>query len=239
MKYDIIFLDSDETVFDYRTSARVSMKEQLTETFDLTGQALDDAYNKYAEINSYLWGLYHKNKITKQELLDTYIVKFLDSLNLKADAVAFKKKYIEKLSLAQFMMPNAAQVLETLSKKCDLAIITNGISSVHRTRIVNSSIKNFIKEIIVSDEYDDDPFFQKPHSRIFEYAHRQVDSTVHLDDILMVGDNISSDILGGVNYNIDTCWYNFKKENNRTEISPTYVINDWLELPSLLGCDYE
>lgn len=47
---------------------------------------------------------------------------------------------------------------------------------------------------------------------------------------MIIGDSMSSDILGGKNANIETCWFNPRNKTNDTEIKPDYVVNSLKEV---------
>ena len=50
----------------------------------------------------------------------------------------------------------------------------------------------------------------------------------------MIGDSLSSDIKGGFNAGIDTCWFNPLKKENTLGITPTYEISSLLDLKNIL-----
>lgn len=73
----------------------------------------------------------------------------------------------------------------------------------------------------------------KPNPKIFEHALNNMN---HIDkrNVLMVGDSLTSDIQGGINFGIDTCWFNPNKIVNRTDIKPTYEISNLMKLKNIL-----
>ena len=56
----------------------------------------------------------------------------------------------------------------------------------------------------------------------------------NVEDMLIVGDELEKDVLGGIRNGIDSCWVNLKKADNKTEFKPTYEINELIELKNLL-----
>ena len=73
----------------------------------------------------------------------------------------------------------------------------------------------------------------KPHNEFFEIFFKKMDIS-NKDDIILIGDEIETDIIGSINNGIDSCWFNMKKKNNNTEFKPNYEINDLIELKEIL-----
>ena len=96
-------------------------------------------------------------------------------------------------------------------------------------RIRKSNISKYFDDIIISEEVK----VAKPDAKIFELALNNVDYT-NKSNLLMVGDSLTSDIQGGINFGIDTCWFNPNKIVNKTKIKPTYEISNLVELKDLV-----
>lgn len=92
-----------------------------------------------------------------------------------------------------------------------------------------SDVGHYFNDVIISDEIK----IAKPNPEIFEYALKSLN---HDDksSVLMVGDSLSSDIKGGLNASIDTCWCNLANKINNTDIVPKYEINNLLDLKNIL-----
>jgi 2-haloacid dehalogenase len=110
-----------------------------------------------------------------------------------------------------------------------LAIITNGLKDVQNYRIKKSVIGEYFEDIVISEEVK----VAKPNSKIFEHA---LNNLKHTDKskVLMVGDSLTSDIQGGINFGIDTCWFNPSKTVNTTKIKPTFEIANLMELKDIV-----
>ena len=234
IKYDIIFFDADETLFDYKRSEKDSFKKTLIELFRIKNIKAQKIYERYSLINEKLWDKYHQNIISKKEVLDTRFFILFNEIKMKVDLILFNKIYMENLSNSHYLMPNAIETLSQLSKYCTLGLITNGVASVQRKRIKNSPLKHFLKTITVSGDIKDEKF-SKPNKLIFNYAHKKIDLKIKHSRILMVGDNLISDIKGGINYNIHTCWFNPFCKINSTSIKPTYETSSLLELIKIVN----
>ena len=133
------------------------------------------------------------------------------------------------LWLLIILYDNSIELIETLHKSYRLAIVTNGLTSVQDKRIRKSSIAKFFETIVISEEVST----AKPNPKIFEHTLKSM-NFFDKSKVLMIGDSLSSDIQGGINFGIDTCWYNPNKVINETSIKPTYEISNFDELKLLL-----
>ena len=136
---------------------------------------------------------------------------------------------MKHLGDGSFLFDGAIELVQDLSKKYTLSIVTNGLSAVQERRIKQSVIAKYFKDIVISEEFG----VSKPHPHIFEHAINNL-GNFSKDEVLMIGDSLSSDIRGGINFNIDTCWFNPNKSENKTDLTPTYEVDDFEEIRNLL-----
>ena len=111
-----------------------------------------------------------------------------------------------------------------------MVLLTNGLSSVQHPRFRRSSIFHYFDSVVVSEDVG----IAKPHSGIFEHTMKTLGHSCK-NDVLMIGDNLRSDIQGGVNFGIDTCWYNPNRKKNESGITPSYEIEHLLQLENILS----
>lgn len=136
---------------------------------------------------------------------------------------------MKHLGNGSFLYDNSVDLVETLSKNHKLSIITNGLKAVQENRIRKSIISHHFEDIVISEEIS----ISKPNPEIFEHALKNIN---HIDKstVLMIGDSLTSDIQGGINFGIDTCWYNPNRLVNNSGIKPTYEISNFDELKVLV-----
>lgn len=228
MKYSLLLFDADDTLFDYSKGE----KSALDLTFNkFSIDVSSDIYlPKYKVINSEIWKDLEMNKITPDELKSERFNRLFESLEIKNISPSeFSDSYLNYLSEQTFLLPNVVETLELLFPKYRMAIVTNGLREVQRPRFNRSKISHFFDEFIISDEIG----FAKPDKQFFDYTLEQLNHK-NSNDVLIIGDNLTSDILGGINSGIDTCWINFHNRNLHN-IKPTFEINNISELPSLLS----
>ncbi|MGZ9584486.1 YjjG family noncanonical pyrimidine nucleotidase [Paenibacillus marinisediminis] len=225
MKYPIILFDADETLFDFAATESFA----LTQTCKEIGIVCDEEQiASYKSINKQLWNELEKGLITSQVLRTERFRRWFAAHNWQSefDAGGVSSSYIKYLAEGAFLIDGAVELCEQLlSAGYRLSIITNGIKEVQLGRIGRSQLQHTFEHIIISEVTG----YQKPQTGIFDYAFDKM-GIRDKQGVLMVGDSLSSDIQGGINYGIDTCWYNPQQNANPTTIVPNYEISKLSEL---------
>ncbi|WKA57105.1 YjjG family noncanonical pyrimidine nucleotidase [Planococcus shenhongbingii] len=226
-KYTIILFDIDDTLLDFKKAEHSALHNTFMEHDMPTGFA--DTHASYRKISEVLWHELEQGRMAIRELgIERFKRLFLEhELDISADT--FSKLYLENLGKETHIMPGAEELLESLDD-CRLAIITNGFGEVQKSRIQNSPFNGRFEHLIISEETG----FQKPHKGIFDYAFEKLGLSSK-EGVLIVGDSLTSDIQGGADYGIDTCWYNPFGKKNTTGIRPTYEIRELLELGEIIN----
>lgn len=227
MKYEIIIFDADETLFDFKKSEREAFKNTMLE-FSVD---YDPNYHLkiYQDINTAIWKEFEEGRITQEKLKIDRFRRLSKSINMDFDSNELAKSYMNHLADGSFLLEDASVLIENLKKKYKLLIVTNGLTHVQNKRIRKSIIAHHFEDIVISEEAN----VSKPNPEIFELALKNIN---HVDKskVLMVGDSLTSDIQGGINFGIDTCWYNPNKIKNLKNIKPTYEVSNFDELRALL-----
>ena len=227
MKYEVIIFDADETLFDFKKSEREALKNTMIEF----GIEYDEKYHLkvYSDINTAIWKDFENGLITQKKLKVERFKRLSDKLGVGVNEELFAKSYMKHLSFASFLYEDSVSLLESLHKDYRLIIITNGLKDVQDRRIRKSSVAKYFDDIVVSEEVN----VSKPDPKIFEIALNNI-KYWDKSKVLMVGDSLTSDIKGGINSGIDTCWLNSSKIDNKTNIKPTYEISNLMELKDIL-----
>lgn len=217
-KYSLLLIDADATLYDFDRSEKEAIYQALKEK----GIVCDDEmYASYRTINFALWESLYEGKISKKDILKDRFRLFFEKYCIKEDPVAFNERYLDHLAMGDYVIDGAYEACKELSKICTIAIATNGVSRVQHSRVNLSKLKPFISYVIVSDETG----FQKPQAEYFDYALKTIGFPKEKKgEVLMIGDSLTSDIQGGINFGIDTCWYNPHHLKNTKKIFPTYEI---------------
>ena len=227
MSYNCLLLDLDETLVSFKESekhaiARLYAKYGIPDT--------EENLEYYHELNRNLWTDLKDGKLRKPELekarFSTLIEKF-DIRNVKAEQLNKEFEGYLKQSVVPF--EGALEFLEDVEDYVTLAIVTNGYESVQQNRLKISRIADFVDEIITSEKAG----ASKPDKRIFQSAIKKLGIS-NTKTVLVVGDSLNTDIKGGINAGLDTCWVNFENVENKTGIKPKYTVSSYLELKEII-----
>ncbi len=225
--YDLLLMDADGTLFDY---ARAEQHALTTALHDFgIDRGVDSLTRDYRSINARLWADLELGRISKEALRTERFEILFRQHNLTVDAHAFSGGYLDYLAHSSFLIEGAEEMCRYLSERATLIMLTNGIREVQLTRLAGSRIKPYIRSIVVSEEVG----VGKPDPAIFAYALSQVNHTDKAR-VLMIGDSLSADILGGIRFGIDTCWVNLNGDTGDGEIRPAYEVNDLYALKQII-----
>ncbi len=227
-KYEFLLLDADGTLFDFPRAEREALCDALRETgIDPT----EERIAKYSEINDGFWKMLERGEIDKTTLRTARFEVFCKHYGIDTDVARLAKRYTDALSTKGFLISGALEVCRTLAARFKLYIITNGIATVQRGRFEPSPLREFIRELFISEELGAEKpsviYFDAVAARIPDFDRKSA---------LVVGDSLSSDMRGGVNAGIDTCWFNPKGKGAPADLPITYEIHALEELiPLVLG----
>jgi 2-haloacid dehalogenase len=225
-EYSLIFLDADETLFDFKKAEEYALDQAFVQrALELN----DETRLAYAEINAELWRRLEKGKIDQKSLRVERFRLLFERLGIDHDAASFSDAYVSWLSKASFLLDGAEDLCAYLSEKYELVILSNGIAEVQRGRFALSPIRDLVSDIVISEEEG----CAKPDPAIFERALSRA-GLFDKAQTLMIGDSLSSDIQGGANFGIDTCWINWSGAPNDTELRPTYEVRSLGEIKNIL-----
>jgi len=155
--------------------------------------------------------------------------RFLNHVGVDENPIAFSEKYHENLSAKIFWMENAKGLIEDWSSQFNMTLVTNGIKEIQRARLAKTDLEKHFQHIVISDEIG----VAKPHRAFFDHVFEKIDFPKK-EKVLIIGDSLSSDIRGGNNYGIDTCWINLKGKVAHEHNTPTYTIEKLEELKGIL-----
>lgn len=222
-----VFFDLDDTLLDFRRAEAESLRQTLPVFgIDPAPAVLD----RYHEINIAQWQLLEQGKLTREQvLLRRYELLFAELGAEHTDPAAVCARYEENLAFGHWFIPGAEELLETLAPRYDLYLATNGTAAVQRSRLRLTGLTRYFKGIFISEEMGAD----KPSA---EYFRRCFAAIPDFDpaSAVMVGDSLTSDIRGGQNAGIRTCWFNPAGKPPRPDIRPDCIIQTLEELPALL-----
>lgn len=222
MKYKYVFIDLDDTLWDFHTNARLSLQDMFTDrNLSRYFTDFDEFFNIYAKRNIELWEAYGKGEITKEFLMSErfrYPLAKMGIDNIKL-AEEIGVQYLDILPTKTALMPYAIELLDYLYLKYPISVISNGFVEVQYKKLISCDIKKYFKHIVLSESAK----ALKPDKKIFEYAlnlnHAQP------AEAIMIGDSYEADIRGAQNASIDQIYLSTKADEDLTSKPSTYYVN--------------
>ncbi len=222
-----IFFDLDDTLFDFKRAE----SEAIRETFIKLGiEHSDESISLYSKINRSCWEMLERRELTRAEVLTKRFELLFSTLGIEGDPDKTQKIYERELSLRGYYIDGAEELLHELSREYDIYLATNGIITVQEPRIASTGISKYVKNIFISERLG----FDKPDKRFFERAFSQIEGFRH-DESIIIGDSLSSDILGGYNAGIKTVYFNPKGKSTEGSVRPDYEIRSLADIKKILG----
>ena len=224
--FDFILFDADNTLFDFDRAEDAALRQVLAQR----GYPDDGATrNLYLSINRNLWARLDRGEVTQPYLVVERFAAFTRAMGRDDDPVAFNRDYLDLLAQGSFLLPGAEELCRRLAPHCTLAIITNGVARAQRGRFERSPLADVIPFLFISEEVG----AAKPSPAFFEPVLR------HLGDpprerVLVVGDNLATDIRGGLDCGLPTAWYNPRHLPNATPWTPRWEAADFSRLEELI-----
>lgn len=199
MRYRWLLFDADGTLFDY-DNAELTALELTLERFGYAMEA--ETHALYRQLNGDLWAELEAGTVTAEALRFLRFERLFAALDLPvASGREAGEYYLVELASHGTLLPGAEDVVRSCARHSRMAIITNGLADVQRKRLGDSPIVDLFETITISDEIG----IAKPDRRIIDLTLDSMGDPPR-EEVLIIGDSLSSDIQGGINAGIDTCW---------------------------------
>ncbi len=225
-KYKTLLFDADGTLFDFERAEYEAVRK-LSEKLNI--RFTNEVHSVYSRINDALWKQFEKKEITREFLQTARFERFLSKMNIEADAVKVNSMYLDFLSEGSYLLPGVYELCRNLSDEYSMAIITNGITKSQTRRFNNSRLAEFFKYLFISETMG----IQKPDKRYFDYVFKSM-GIYDLSEVLVIGDSLSSDILGANNAGVDSCWFNPNNKPISLNANPTYTVSSLCQISDIL-----
>ena len=226
MKYCNILFDADGTLFDFKLAEYTALSETLS-NFGLPDTP--DIHQKYSAANAEHWALLEKKLVKRDELRINRFGNFCERAGFSEDPQKMTDFYENALSHKGFLIKGAIDICKTLSEHCDLYIITNGFRHIQTGRFSASPLLPFFKQVFISQDIG----VEKPDPRFFAFVEDHIPS-FQKQTALVVGDSLSSDIAGGLQYGLDSCWFNPSGVMPPENMKIHYTISSLSELQQII-----
>ena len=226
--FDVVLWDIDGTLLDFIASEKAALF-RCFESFGF-GMCTDELHRQYSAINIRHWEMLERGEMTKMQILSGRFRCFFEEAGLPVEkAEAFNAEYENRLSDTIRFCDQAQETLDTLRGKVIQCAITNGTRHVQEKKLHDSGLDQILDQVFISDVIG----VQKPDPAFFD-AVCQAFPSVPKERMLIIGDSLTSDILGGIRSGIPTCHYNPSSAPGRPAIRPDYEIHHLSEVIPLI-----
>lgn len=226
MKYNTLLFDADDTLLDFGKSEKEAVRDCLiARGFDSS----DGIITRYSEINQLHWKMLERGEISRERLYVERFAAFCREMGFDCDAQKFSDDYLTALSTKSYLIDGALEMCEKLSRHFRMYVVTNGNAGVQHGRFDPSPVAKYFKRSFISEEMG----FAKPRVEFFDKVFAEIPDFSR-ENTLIIGDSLTSDIQGGINAGLDTCWYNPKHANVPEGMNITYVAYNYDDIISLL-----
>jgi 2-haloacid dehalogenase len=224
MNYTWLLFDADDTLFDYPKAEAAALRN----TFLQIGQLYRPEYlERYQVFNRQVWDEFERGQTSSLELRVKRFRLFFKDIPSPLSSEQFSRRYLANLALASDLLPDSLEVLQALAGSYHIALVTNGLKDVQRPRLERSAIHPCIEKIFISEEMG----AAKPDPAFFTAVFRATGS-LPLDQYLIIGDSLTSDMQGGLNAGIHTCWFN--PAGKHTDLPLTFIFSRLTQLLDIL-----
>lgn len=223
---EYLLLDLDDTILDFKKSEEYGIRKTLQDA----GVAPTDAVcERYSQINKAFWKRLELGQVTRDQLMVGRFQQLFEELGVVADAAGCSAAYMDNMSSVHFFLPGAEDAVKCLHQTYRMFIVSNGTASAQQRRLAGANLYPYFEQVFISEIVG----VNKPDKVFFDRCFAQIPG-FDPQKALIVGDSLSSDIKGGINAGIRTCWVNPAHKTAPEELKPDYEIEALSQLEALL-----
>ena len=221
-----VLLDLDDTILDFHQAEAEALKDTLRH-FDIVPS--DGRVALYSRINDAQWKLLEKGELTREQVKLRRFQLFFEELGVDCSAEDARVYYETRLAIGHYFLPGAEQMLANLAARYELYLVSNGTTAVQNGRVKSAGIAPLFRKIFFSEAIG----YVKPQKEFFDICFAEIPG-FDPEKAIIIGDSLTSDILGGIHAGIRTCWFNPKGAVGRKDIVPDFEIRALEEFVPLL-----
>ena len=224
-----VLWDVDGTLLDFNAAERAAIRTLFAE-FEL-GECIDEMLARYSEINISFWERLERNEITKPEVLRGRFEQFFGEYGIDTGLAApFNERYQVTLGDTIVYLDDSIDIIKSLRGKVKQYVVSNGTVAAQTKKLDRSKLGELMDGIFLSEKLG----VEKPNREFFDKAFAVI-GPKEPSEMIIIGDSLTSDIRGGMNAGIKTCWYNPQKKPVPEGYRIDYVIGNLKEVYGILG----
>lgn len=220
--------DIDGTLLDFGKAEAYGIRKCF-EIFQL-GECSDEMLSRYSAINHKYWLMLERGELTKTQVLRGRFEEFFKTENMNFQKIDdFNLEYQFRLGDKVFFCDNGLETVTTLKGKYKQYAVTNGTYIAQQRKLTQSGLINIFDDVFISDKIG----FEKPNIEFFNAVQQKI-GNFNKDEVMIIGDSLSSDMKGGNNADILCCWYNPHNTENKNNTRIDFEIKDISEILHIL-----
>lgn len=220
--------DVDGTLLDFSKAEEYGIRKCF-EIFSL-GECTDEMLSRYSLINKKYWEMLECGELTKSQVLHDRFVEFFKTEGIEFNKIdEFNNKYQYCLGDKAFFCDNGLETVQSLKGKVKQYAVTNGTIVAQERKLRLSGLDKIFDDIFISDRIG----FEKPSIEFFQAVQEKTGKFNH-DEVMIIGDSLTSDIKGGNNADILCCWYNPHNAENKNNLRIDFEITDIAQVLRIL-----
>ncbi len=223
---EFLFLDLDDTVLDFHKAERIAVSRTFRE-FGI--EPTEEVLHRYHLINKACWERLERKEWSREQVMTGRFQLLFEEMGVPGDADLCARRYGENLSIGHYFLPGALEAVMALAPKYRMFLASNGTASIQAGRLKSADIARYFEKVFISQDLG----ANKPDPAFFERAFAQIPG-FRKERAIIVGDSLTSDILGGIRAGIRTCWVNPEGLPAKDGITPDHTVKSIRELEGLL-----
>ena len=193
-----VFLDLDDTILDFHRTERAALTKALLECGIPPTEAV---LSRYHQIDRQHWQRLERGELTHTQVQEGRFRVLLTELGAALDPAEVNRRFRENLCGEQYFLPQAREAVERLRQNHRLFLASNGTAAVQHARLTGAGLYPYFEQVFISEEIG----FNKPSREFFDACFARIPG-FDKSSAIMVGDSLTSDILGGLRAGLRTCW---------------------------------
>ena len=225
----VILWDIDGTLLNFEEAEKHAI-QACFHRFNL-GECTDEMLSRYSVINRKYWEMLERNELTKPQVLRGRFEEFFNTEGIEFDKIdEFNLEYQYRLGDKVFFCDNGLETVQSLKGKIKQYAVTNGTFVAQNRKLSQSGLDKIFDGIFISDKVG----FEKPAIEFFQAVQNEIGNFNH-NEVMIIGDSLTSDMRGGNNADILCCWYNPNNLENKNNVKIDFEIKDISEILNILN----
>lgn len=224
----VILWDIDATLLDFLAAEKAAIRFCFSK-YNL-GECTDEMLARYSVINKKYWEMLERGEMSKADILVNRFREFFASEGIETECEKeFNDSYQVALGDTICFRDNGYELVKKLQGRYRQFVVTNGTFVAQERKLRKSGIGEVVEEAFISDLIG----FEKPSIEFFDYVFEKI-GEYDKNEVLIIGDSLTSDMQGGNNAGIVCCWYNPNHLENTKNVKIDYEMEDLWQLEEIL-----